>query len=196
VALPMKISSIVTAPFIWLLTHSTDFYWCFTDKTHRWRKVTEEEIKASSKKELKAQEVQEIEQDIVERVFTLETEKFVDDTGSQWFYPCILDKEQARSFMLSKNYILFIRFTVKIMMISFGVVNLKIFCSFWNEDFNLSSQWLKLLHDGANWLISLLENFKVRGYIMFLYLNMVFFQGVITLTDILEALVWVILWFL
>jgi putative hemolysin len=26
VALPMKISSIVTAPFIWLLTHSTDFY--------------------------------------------------------------------------------------------------------------------------------------------------------------------------
>jgi putative hemolysin len=35
VALPMKIVSIVTAPFIWLLTHSTDFFECFTNKTHR-----------------------------------------------------------------------------------------------------------------------------------------------------------------
>jgi CBS domain containing-hemolysin-like protein len=46
VALPMKIVSIVTAPFIWLLTHSTDFLLNVLQiKPTADGKVTEEEIK-------------------------------------------------------------------------------------------------------------------------------------------------------
>lgn len=70
VAVPMKVISIVTAPFIWLLTVSTDFILdVFKIKPTADGKVTEEEIKAIIKEGTEGGEVQEIEQDIVERVF-------------------------------------------------------------------------------------------------------------------------------
>lgn len=70
VALPMKIISIATAPFIWLLTISTDSILnLFNIKPTADGKVTEEEIKAIIKEGTEGGEVQEIEQDIVERVF-------------------------------------------------------------------------------------------------------------------------------
>ena len=70
VALPMKFVSLVTMPFIWLLTTSTDFLLkMFQIKPTADGKVTEEEIKAIIKEGTEVGEVQEIEQDIVERVF-------------------------------------------------------------------------------------------------------------------------------
>lgn len=70
VAVPMKVVSIVTAPFIWLLTVSTEFILdVFKIKPTADGKVTEEEIKAIIKEGTEGGEVQEIEQDIVERVF-------------------------------------------------------------------------------------------------------------------------------
>ena len=70
VAVPMKMISIVTAPFIWLLTVSTDgILKLLNIKPTADGKVTEEEIKAIIKEGTEVGEVQEIEQDIVERVF-------------------------------------------------------------------------------------------------------------------------------
>ena len=70
VAYPMKFVSIITMPFIWLLTTSTDFLLkIFQIKPTADGKVTEEEIKAIIKEGTEVGEVQEIEQDIVERVF-------------------------------------------------------------------------------------------------------------------------------
>lgn len=70
VAVPMKVVSIITAPFIWLLTTSTDFILnVLKIKPTADGKVTEEEIKAIIKEGTEGGEVQEIEQDIVERVF-------------------------------------------------------------------------------------------------------------------------------
>jgi len=70
VAVPMKIISKITAPFIWLLTISTEFILdVFRIKPTADGKVTEEEIKAIIKEGTEVGEVQEIEQDIVERVF-------------------------------------------------------------------------------------------------------------------------------
>ncbi|HBS53856.1 MAG TPA: hemolysin, partial [Flavobacterium sp.] len=69
-AMPMKIISIITAPFIWLLTTSTEFLLKILQiKPTADGKVTEEEIKAIIKEGTEVGEVQEIEQDIVERVF-------------------------------------------------------------------------------------------------------------------------------
>jgi putative hemolysin len=48
-----------------------------------------------------------------------------------------------------------------------GVVNLKIFCSFWNEDFNLSyNDWSSFMMEQTAYVA--LENFKNREYIMLL----------------------------
>jgi putative hemolysin len=70
VAMPMKIVSTITMPFIWLLTSSTDFLLKILQiKPTADGKVTEEEIKAIIKEGTEVGEVQEIEQDIVERVF-------------------------------------------------------------------------------------------------------------------------------
>ncbi|HTO36232.1 MAG TPA: hemolysin family protein [Flavobacterium sp.] len=70
VAVPMKIVSVIAAPFIWLLTISTEFLLnLFKIKPTADGKVTEEEIKAIIKEGTEGGEVQEIEQDIVERVF-------------------------------------------------------------------------------------------------------------------------------
>ncbi len=70
VAYPMKVVSIITAPFIWLLTISTDsLLKLFRIRPTADGKVTEEEIKAIIKEGTEVGEVQEIEQDIVERVF-------------------------------------------------------------------------------------------------------------------------------
>ncbi len=70
VAMPMKVVSIITAPFIWLLNVINRFFIeCFQIKPTADGKVTEEEIKAIIKEGTEGGEVQEIEQDIVERVF-------------------------------------------------------------------------------------------------------------------------------
>ena len=65
VAVPMKIISQITAPFIWLLTISTDgLLKILNIKPTADGKVTEEEIKAIIKEGTEGGEVQEIEQDI------------------------------------------------------------------------------------------------------------------------------------
>ncbi len=69
-AIPMRFISKITAPFIWLLTTSTEFLLNVLQiKPTADGKVTEEEIKAIIKEGTEVGEVQEIEQDIVERVF-------------------------------------------------------------------------------------------------------------------------------
>jgi putative hemolysin len=70
VAVPMKFVSTITMPFIWMLTTSTEFLLKLLQiKPTADGKVTEEEIKAIIKEGTEVGEVQEIEQDIVERVF-------------------------------------------------------------------------------------------------------------------------------
>ena len=72
VAKPMNFLSLVASPFVWLLSKSTALTVRLigTDATEE-NKVTEEEIKAIVKEGFDVGEVQEVEQDIVERVFNL-----------------------------------------------------------------------------------------------------------------------------
>ncbi|RHJ90497.1 hemolysin family protein [Parabacteroides bouchesdurhonensis] len=72
IARPMNFLSLIASPFVWLLSKST----ALTVKviginTNEDNKVTEEEIKAIVKEGFDGGEVQEVEQDIVERVFSL-----------------------------------------------------------------------------------------------------------------------------
>lgn len=72
VALPMKFISKAVSPFVWFLTKSTDLIiWVLRVKPSSDNKVTEEEIKAIVQEGTTSGEVQEIEQEIVERVFSL-----------------------------------------------------------------------------------------------------------------------------
>jgi len=71
-AKPMRILSIITSPFVWLLSISNDLLAkIFGVKKSSDSKVSEEEIKAIIKESADGGEIQDIEQDIVERVFEL-----------------------------------------------------------------------------------------------------------------------------
>lgn len=71
-AKPMQILAKVTSPFVWLLTTSNDLLQhIFGIKKISENRVSEEEIKSIIKESAEGGEIQDIEQNIVERVFEL-----------------------------------------------------------------------------------------------------------------------------
>lgn len=71
VARPMYLLSQLASPFVWLLAKSTSFTFNLLGLKSDSGKVTEEEIKSMIEEGAKDGAVQEVEQDIVERVFLL-----------------------------------------------------------------------------------------------------------------------------
>ena len=195
VALPMKIVSIITAPFIWLLTTSTDFLLDILQiKPTADGKVTEEEIKAIIKEGTEGGEVQEIEQDIVERVFHIGDRKInslMTHRKSVVLLPLDSDKEQVKEFMLKELHSIYPVYGENYDDIS-GVVNLKsIFANIDKADFNLSDIMTEapfMMEQTTAY--KALERFKKTGiHYAFVSDEYGVFQGIITLNDILEALV-------
>ncbi|MBC7643125.1 MAG: HlyC/CorC family transporter [Flavobacterium sp.] len=194
-ALPMTIVSTSTAPFIWLLTSTTDFLLKILNiKPTADGKVTEEEIKAIIKEGTDGGEVQEIEQDIVERVFHIGDRKvnsLMTHRKSVVFIPLYSDKKQVKDLMLKELHSIYPVYGESFNNIV-GVVNLKnIFANIDNENFNL-----KEIITEAPYLMEqttaykALENFKKTG-IHYAFISDEYgdFQGILTLNDILEALV-------
>jgi len=195
VAMPMKVVSIITAPFIWLLMTTTDFLLDVLQiKPTADGKVTEEEIKAIIKEGTEGGEVQEIEQDIVERVFHIGDRKInslMTHRKSVVFLPLDSDKSQVREFMLKELHSIYPVYKDNYDNIV-GVVNLKsIFSHFENESFNLAEIMTEapfMMEQTTAY--TALENFKETGiHYAFVSDEYGVFQGVITLNDILEALV-------
>ncbi|WP_084626006.1 hemolysin family protein [Flavobacterium soli] len=195
VALPMKVISIITAPFIWLLTISTEFLLkVLMIKPSAEGKVTEEEIKAIIKEGTEGGEVQEIEQDIVERVFHIGDRKvnsLMTHRKSVVFLPLNSDKNQVRDMMLKELHSIYPVYGDNYDDIV-GVVNLKnIFANIEKDNFNLN----EIMTDAPfimeqTTAYKALENFKKSGiHYAFVSDEYGVFQGVITLNDILEALV-------
>ncbi|HEX8268495.1 MAG TPA: hemolysin family protein [Flavobacterium sp.] len=195
VALPMKWISIITAPFIWLLTVSTEFLLkVLMIKPSADGKVTEEEIKAIIKEGTEGGEVQEIEQNIVERVFHIGDRKvnsLMTHRKSIIFLPLDADKNRVKELMLKELHSVYPVYGENFDDI-IGVVDLKnIFAHFENENFNLS----EIMMDAPfimeqTTAYKALENFKESGvHYAFVADEYGVFQGIITLNDILEALV-------
>ncbi len=71
VARPMYLLSKIASPFVWLLAKSTSFIFNLFGLKVESDRVTEEEIKSMIQEGTREGEVQEVEQDIMERVFLL-----------------------------------------------------------------------------------------------------------------------------
>jgi len=195
VALPMKWISIITAPFIWLLTISTEaLLKILMIKPSADGKVTEEEIKAIIKEGTEGGEVQEIEQDIVERVFHIGDRKvnsLMTHRKSVAYLPISADKNHVRELMLEELHSIYPVYGKNHDDI-LGVVNLKnIFAHFSEENFNLETIMTEAPYImEQTTAYKALENFKKSGVHYALVSDEYgVFQGIITLNDILEALV-------
>ena len=194
-AMPMKIISIITAPFIWLLTTSTEFLLDILQiKPTADGKVTEEEIKAIIKEGTEVGEVQEIEQDIVERVFHIGDRKVnsLMTHRSSMVYLSVDDTlEEIKSKVLNELHSVYPVCEENLDEVV-GVVFLKdLFANFEKGNFQLKSIAKEpsyfIEHTSA---YKALENFKkTKVHYAFITDEYGVFQGIITLNDILEALV-------
>ncbi len=196
VAVPMKVVSIVTAPFIWLLTISTEgILKVLKIRPTADGKVTEEEIKAIIKEGTEGGEVQEIEQDIVERVFHIGDRKINSlMTHRQSIVYLSLDDtvEELKAKVLEELHSVYPVCKDNNMDDVEGIVLLKdLFANFEKGKFSLKSitkdPVYMIEHTSA---YKALENFKKsKVHYAFVTDEYGVFQGIITLNDILEALV-------
>ena len=195
VAVPMKMVSIITMPFIWLLTVSTDFILdIFKIKPTADGKVTEEEIKAIIKEGTEGGEVQEIEQDIVERVFHIGDRKvnsLMTHRKSIVYLSYEDTIEELKAKVLDELHSVYPVCQENLDDVV-GIVLLKdLFAGFEKGPFDL-----KAITKDPVYLIEhtsaykALENFK-KSKVHYALVTDEYgvFQGIITLNDILEALV-------
>jgi len=195
VAVPMKMVSVVTAPFIWLLTVSTEFVLdVFKIKPTADGKVTEEEIKAIIKEGTEGGEVQEIEQDIVERVFHIGDRKINSlMTHRKWIVYLSTDDtiEEIKTKVLDELHSVYPVCNENLDEVQ-GVVLMKdLFANFEKGNFDLkpiTKEPVYLIEHTSAY--KALENFKKsKVHYAFVTDEYGVFQGIITLNDILEALV-------
>lgn len=196
VALPMKYISIVTAPFIWLLTTSTEFLMkVFRIRPTADGKVTEEEIKAIIKEGTEGGEVQEIEHDIMERVFHIGDRKVnsLMTHRKSVAYLSTDDKiDSIREIMLEELHSVYPVCQDNNLDDVIGIVLLKdIFASYENPEFRLESILKEpvylIEHTSAYKALEIFKKTKVHYALVTDEYGI--FQGIITLNDILEALV-------
>lgn len=197
VALPMRFVSIITAPFIWLLTHSTEFLLkVLKIKPNEDGRITEEEIKAIIKEGTEGGEVQEIEQDIVERVFHIGDRKInslMTHRKSVAYLSVDDSLEEIKSKILDELHSIYPVCENNDLDDVVGVVHLKdLFANFEKKSgFNLR----EILNEPAYFIehtsaYRALEAFK-KSKIHYALVTDEYgvTQGIITLNDILEALV-------
>lgn len=196
VALPMKFISVVTAPFIWLLTISTEFLLkIFKIKPNQDGKITEEEIKAIIKEGTEGGEVQEIEQDIVERVFHIGDRKInslMTHRKSVNYLSLEDSKEEIKDKILEELHSVYPVCEENNLDTVIGVVFLKdIFMSFEKGIFDLRSITKEpvyfIEHTSAYRALEVFKTTKVHYALVTDEYGVI--QGIITLNDILEALV-------
>ena len=197
VALPMRFISIITAPFIWLLTHSTEFLLkIFNIKPNEDGRITEEEIKAIIKEGTEGGEVQEIEQDIVERVFHIGDRKInsLMTHRKSVVYLSLEDSlDEIKQKILNEMHSIYPVCEDNNLDEVVGVVNLKdLFAGFEKKsEFSLR----EILNEPAYFIehtsaYRALEAFKTSKIHYALVTDEYgVTQGIITLNDILEALV-------
>lgn len=195
VAVPMKIVSTITAPFVWLLTSSTDLILNLLKiKPTADGKVTEEEIKAIIKEGTEVGEVQEIEQDIVERVFHIGDRKvnsLMTHRKSVVYLSTDETFEEIKLKVLNELHSVYPVCDENLDEV-LGVVLLKdLFANIENGDFKLN----EIKQDPVYFIentsaYKALENFKKsKVHYALVTDEHGMFQGIITLNDILEALV-------
>lgn len=195
VARPMNILSMLTLPFVWLLTFTSDLLIrVLAIKPSKDNKITEEEIKAIIREGKKDGEVQEIEQDIMERAFILGDLKVI-------------------SLMTNRNEIIFININHNIDAIMkiagndlhsvypvydehqdniLGVVFLKDLFVYLNKDnFNLKDHLKKVQYISENTSVykalKLFKNNRINYGIVVDEYGIT--KGIVTVNDVLESLV-------
>ena len=194
VATPMLWLSRIMSPVVWLLSKTTTAFLKLFGIPDDENKVTEEEIKSLVKEGLDAGEVQEVEHDIVERVFSL-GDRDVDSimtprNGLVWLNTSD-DKDKIREIVMEEIHNLYPVTSGDSEEIA-GIVYLKdLFGRIDTSGFSLEEimQPVQYLPDSKS-VYGALELFK-EAHVKYGFVTDEFgeVKGIVTLSDIMEALV-------
>ncbi|MDR0836309.1 MAG: hemolysin family protein [Tannerella sp.] len=195
VAKPMDFLSKLTAPFVWLLSKSLKAVFSLLGLNNRNNnKVTEEEIKAILHEGYKVGEVQEVEQDIVERVFHLgdRTVGSIMTHRSDLIWMDATDSvEKIRKKINDNTYNTYPVILSKLDNIQ-GVVYLKdLFKKIDSEDFNITQiiRPAKFIQENMS-VYKTLEQFRLEKFRCGIVTDEFgSVQGIVTLMDIVKALI-------
>lgn len=195
-AKPMKILSVITSPFVWLLTTTNNLLLKILGiKKTTDSKVSEEEIKSIIKESAAGGEIQDIEQDIVERVFELGDRKvnslfthrsqivFIDTTDSWDTIKSKINQEKHSAYPVCENNNL---------DDIIGVVLLKdLFTPTTNDNFDIKNFIKKpVFLNESSYAYKVLEIFKKErmhyGIVVDEYGSTI---GMVTMDDVVDALV-------
>lgn len=195
-AKPMKILSVITSPFVWLLTTTNNLLLNIMGiKKTTDSKVSEEEIKSIIKESAAGGEIQDIEHDIVERVFELGDRKvnslfthrsqivFIDTTDSWDTIKSKINEEKHSAYPVCENNNL---------DDIIGVVLLKdLFTPTTNDNFDIKNFIKKpVFLNESSYAYKVLEVFKKErmhyGIVVDEYGSTI---GMVTMDDVVDALV-------
>jgi putative hemolysin len=193
-AYPMYWISLLTSPFIWLLTITSDLLISlFNIKPSSDNKVTEEEIKAIIQEGTEGGAIQEIEQDIMERVFSLGDRKvssLMTHRNDTIVLKSSLDTEQIRVIVNSEMHSVYPVVNERTDVI--GMIELKDLFKYINEpNFSInnhlsSPQFFTENLSAFEALKQFKANKKHQAIVIDEFGQM---EGIITMNDLLEALV-------
>ena len=197
VAGPMKVISVIASPFVWVLAKSTSFVINLLGVKSQESKVTEEEIKSIIQEGTDEGEVSPVEQDIVERVFALgdlKVNTIMTLRGDIVWLDKDMDEAEIRR-TIEENLFEAYPVTDGDLDHVIGVLSLKDFVlNVGKKGFNLES----MIHEPVYFhetmsVYAVLEQMKKKRISRALVCDEYgFCSGIITLKDIMEALVGIV----
>lgn len=194
VARPMYLLSVISSPFVWLLSKSTGLFFSILRLKDESGKVTEDEIKSMIQEGNKEGEVQDVEQDIVERVFRmgdLKVSSLMTHRSDLVCFDPAMPVEQIKDLIRTSPYEVYPIIQGNIDNI-IGIVTLKeLFFHLDSKNFRFDSIMSEpnFFHENTS-VYKALEQMKEKGIKHSLICDEFgICQGMITLKDILEGLV-------
>lgn len=195
-AKPMHWLSMLTSPFVWLLTKSNDLLLSlFGIKQVSDDMVSEEEIKSIVKQSAETGIIQEIEQDIVERVFELgdtKVDRILTHRNDIIFFTIQDDWATIKNTIYNHKHAAYPVCAEDDIDTIIGIVLLKdLFNPSFSQTFDIQTVMREPLFINENaYAYTLLEQFKQQrthyGIVIDEYASV---QGIITMDDVMDALV-------
>ncbi|MEG0499911.1 MAG: hemolysin family protein, partial [Rikenellaceae bacterium] len=194
IAQPMSLLSLAATPFVWVLSKSTTAIFTLLGMKEQESKITEEEIKSMIQEGTEDGEVQEVEQDIVERVFMLGDLKISSLMTHRTEIICLkltTTSEEVHEILEHNPHLLYPVVDANQYAVC-GVISLKkLVLSFTKPQFNIADimEPAIFFHENLS-VYKALEKMKKEGISQTLICDEFgAFQGIVTLKDILEGLV-------
>ena len=194
-ARPMYWLSLIASPFVWLLAKSTSIIFSLMNINTSGEKVTEEEIKSMIDEGTESGEVQEVEQDIVDRVFSLgDRNVSTIMTHRNDIVSIDIDNSNAETFQIVCEHLYQVYPVTRDRTLDdiVGVVYLKdLFGKLQDTSFNLRDviRPAQYFHENMDVYKSLDQIRKTHIKYGLICDEFGSLQGIITMKDILEALV-------